>query len=63
MSWSPVLQFVSSVLGADRILFAADYLFESTKEVVQFMDNARISDIGRQKIYHLNMEKLLALSH
>ena len=63
MSWSPALQFVSSVLGVDRILFAADYLFESTKEVVQFMDNARISDIGRQKIYHLNMEKLLALSH
>ena len=63
MSWSPALQFVSSVLGADRILFAADYPFESMKEAVQFMDNAPISDSEREKIYHLNTEKLLALSH
>ena len=62
MSWSPVLQFVSSVLEVDRILFAADYPFESMKEAVQFMDNVPISDIEREKIYHLNAEKLLALS-
>jgi 2,3-dihydroxybenzoate decarboxylase len=62
-SWSPALKFVSSVLGADRIFIAADYPFESMKEAVQFMDNAPISDIEREKIYHLNMEKLLALPH
>ena len=62
MSWSPALQFVSSVLEVDRILFAADYPFESMKEAVQFMDNVPISDIEREKIYHLNAEKLLALS-
>jgi predicted TIM-barrel fold metal-dependent hydrolase len=32
------------------------------KEAVQFMDNAPISDSEREKIYHLNAEKLLALS-
>jgi len=62
MSWSPALHFVSSVLGVDRILFAADYLFESMEEAVQFTDNVPISDIEREKIYHLNGEKLLALS-
>lgn len=44
-------------------LFAADYPFESMKEAVQFMDNAPISDNEREKIYHLNTEKLLTLSH
>jgi len=59
MSWSPALQFVSSVLGVDRVLFAADYPFESMKEAVQFVDNAPISDSEREKTYHLNAEKLL----
>ena len=62
MSWSPTLQFVNSVLGVDRILFAADYPFESMKEAVQFMDSAPVTDREREKIYHLNTEKLLALS-
>ncbi len=59
MSWSPALQFVSAVLGVDRILFATDYPFESMKEAVQFMDDAPISDTEREKIYHLNTERLL----
>jgi predicted TIM-barrel fold metal-dependent hydrolase len=63
IAWLPALQFVSSVLGVDKILFAADYPFESMKEAVQFMDNVPISDSEREKIYHLNTEKLLALSH
>jgi 2,3-dihydroxybenzoate decarboxylase len=63
MSWSPALQFVSSVLGFDKILFAADYPFESMKEAVQFMDHAPISDSEREKIYYLNAQKLLALPH
>jgi 2,3-dihydroxybenzoate decarboxylase len=63
MSWSPALQFVSSVLGCDRILFAADYPFESMKEAVQFLDEAPISHSEKEKIYHLNTEKLLALPH
>jgi predicted TIM-barrel fold metal-dependent hydrolase len=33
------------------------------KEAVQFMDNVPISDSEREKIYHLNTEKLLARSH
>jgi len=62
MCWLPALQFVSSVLGVERILFAADYPFESMKEAVQFIDKAPISDGEREKIYHLNTEKLLGLS-
>ena len=61
MFWHPVLQFVLSVLGADRVLFAADYPPESAMEAAQFIESAPISDSDKQKICHLNAEKLLRL--
>ena len=57
-----VLRLVQEVLGAKRILFAADYPYASVEEAVQFMDTAPISDSDRQKIYHNNAEMLFKLS-
>ena len=48
-------------LGADRILFAVDYPLESNKDAVQFMEETPICDSDKEKIYHFNAEKLLAL--
>lgn len=48
-------------LGADRILFAVDYPFERTEEGVRFIETAPISDADKEKICHLNAEKLLGL--
>jgi len=61
MFWDLVLSFVSSVMGSDKVLFAVEYPFESNKKAVKFMDSASISDRDREKIYHLNTEKLLDL--
>ena len=49
-------------LGSDRILFSVDYPFESTKEAVEFIDNAPLDDIDREKICHLNAERVLNLA-
>ena len=57
----PALSCVYQVLGADRILFAVDYPPESCKEAVEFLDAATICDIDKEKIYHINAEKLLKL--
>jgi 5-carboxyvanillate decarboxylase len=59
--WHPVLQFVNSVLGADRILFATDYAQESHVEAAQFIESAPISDSDKEKICHLNAERLFKL--
>jgi len=48
-------------LGADRIAFAADYPFEENKNAVQFMESVPICDSDKEKIYHLNAEKLLKI--
>ena len=61
MFWHPALLCAYLTLGADRILFAVDYPYESNSEAVEFMETAPISDTDKEKIYHLNAEKLLAL--
>lgn len=61
MFWPPALQFVNTVLGADRILFSVDYNAQSNIEAVEFIESTPISDSDKKKICHLNAEKLLKL--
>jgi 2,3-dihydroxybenzoate decarboxylase len=61
MYWEPVLQFVRSVLGPDRIMFATDYPYESSKQAAQFMESVQLSHTDKEKICHLNAENLLKL--
>ena len=61
MFWEPALLCVYLALGADSILFAVDYPFEDSKEAVEFLDTVSICDRDKEKIYHLNAEKLLGL--
>lgn len=56
-----LLQFLIASIGADRILFAADYPYESLQQHVDFIDTAPISDDDRNKICHLNAERLFKL--
>ncbi len=55
------LQCVHQTLGADRILFAVDYPFESNEEAVSFLDAAPLSGADKEKICHANAEELLSL--
>lgn len=59
--WPVLLQFLISTMGSDRILFATDYPYESMKQHVDFIESAPISDSDREKICHLNAERLLKL--
>lgn len=57
----PALMCTYMELGAENILFAVDYPSESAVTAVQFMEAAPISAGDKEKIYHLNAEKLLKL--
>jgi 2,3-dihydroxybenzoate decarboxylase len=61
MFWQPALLCAYMALGADRILFAVDYPYESNKDAVAAMDAMPICESDKEKIYHLNAEKLLSL--
>jgi len=55
------LIFAISVLGADRIMFAVDYPMEDIEDAVRFIDTVPISDKDREKICHLNAERVFSL--
>lgn len=61
MYWELAFSFVHSVLGPDRVLFAADYPPESASEASQFIDSLLLSSSNKEKLCHLNAEKLLKL--
>ncbi len=48
-------------VGADHILFSADYPYVPLENMVQFVESAPISEIDREKICHLNASRLLKL--
>jgi 2,3-dihydroxybenzoate decarboxylase len=50
-----------SAMGIDRVLFADDYPFVTPKEAVQQIERTPISDLDKEKIYHLNAERWLRL--
>jgi len=57
---SPLL-LAMQVMGADRILFAVDYPFSTNEQGRAFLDHASISPADKEKISHLNAERLLRL--
>ena len=50
-----------SALGADRVMFAADYPFESADEAGHFLDTVTIADELREDIARNNAVRLLGL--
>jgi 5-carboxyvanillate decarboxylase len=59
--WFPPLQESMLAIGAEKILFAVDYPFESNLEGVQFMETVPISQADKENICYRNAEKLLKL--
>jgi predicted TIM-barrel fold metal-dependent hydrolase len=57
----PAFRCALSILGADRILFAVDYPMESPQEATELLDAASIDPGDREKIFHLNADKVFSL--
>lgn len=61
MFWDPALAFVCSVLGADKVFFATDYPYESSREAVAFMDGSSLNLDDKEAVCFRNAEKLFGL--
>jgi predicted TIM-barrel fold metal-dependent hydrolase len=48
-------------LGADSIMFAVDWPYEPNTAGIRFLNSLSISDVDREKIAHLNAERILRL--
>ncbi|WP_316195213.1 amidohydrolase family protein [Bradyrhizobium sp. SZCCHNRI3052] len=58
----PALRLSIDVLGAERILFAADFPYEDDAEAVRFLEEAALTQRERELIAYQNAERLFALS-
>jgi predicted TIM-barrel fold metal-dependent hydrolase len=52
---------MANTVGIDRVLFTTDYPYGSIKAARPFFDRMPINANDRQKIAHLNAERLLGL--
>jgi predicted TIM-barrel fold metal-dependent hydrolase len=57
----PPLQCALAVFGADRLLFSADYPYGDSQKHATFLAEAPIAPADREKIAHLNAERLFGL--
>lgn len=58
----PPLLLALQVTGADRIIFSVDYPYSTNEQGRAFLDSASISPADKEKISHLNAERLLKLA-
>jgi 2,3-dihydroxybenzoate decarboxylase len=58
---APALSLSIEVLGVERILFAADYPYESVEEAVAFMDGVEVTEDIRAQIYWQNAARIFCL--
>ncbi|GHO86363.1 amidohydrolase family protein [Dictyobacter formicarum] len=57
----PPLLLALQTVGADRIIFSVDYPYSSNEQGRAFLDHAAISPSDKEKISHLNAERILKL--
>lgn len=61
MNDAKVLKYCIDQLSADNIMFAIDYPYQLTEDAVGFLDEADISHEDKEKIYHLNAERIFKI--
>ena len=59
--WIVPFQCAMSAIGADNILFAVDYPFQGNWEAKQFLDTLPVSPRDKEKVCHLNAERVFGL--
>ena len=58
----PPLLLALQIMGADRIIFSVDYPYSTNEQGRAFLERASISPADKEKISHLNAERLLKLA-
>ncbi|HEY5624053.1 MAG TPA: amidohydrolase family protein [Gammaproteobacteria bacterium] len=62
MTYAAPLRLSLETLGAEKILFAADYPYEDMAEAVEFMNTVDVAEEDRHAIFHGNAEALFGLA-
>jgi 2,3-dihydroxybenzoate decarboxylase len=61
MNYRSQLMMTIEEIGVDRVLFAADWPFEPSKEAIDGVENAPLSPADKAKIFHTNAARVFRL--
>jgi 2,3-dihydroxybenzoate decarboxylase len=61
MAWAPVITFVQSVLGMDRVMYAMDYPYQFEPDEVTATEALPISGADKKKLFQTNAERVFRL--
>src|SRR5689334_2909695 len=61
MAWAPVISFIQSVLGVDRVLYAMDYPYQFEISEVIASDDVPMSAEDKRKFFQTNAEHVFSL--
>jgi predicted TIM-barrel fold metal-dependent hydrolase len=61
MNYRPQLMMTIEEIGVDRVLFAADWPFEPSKEAVDGIESSPLSTADKAKIFHTNAARVFRL--
>jgi 5-carboxyvanillate decarboxylase len=61
MNYRPQLMMTIEEIGVDRVLFAADWPFEPSKEAIEGIENVPLSAADKAKIFHTNAARVFRL--
>ena len=62
MNWEPSVRQCITVMGMDRVMFAADWPFENAAAAVQAVENMRLSRNERRQLFQTNAERVFRLN-
>jgi len=62
MAWAPVITFIQSVLGVDRVLYAMDYPYQFEISEVIASDETPMTVEDRKKFFQTNAERVFSLA-
>src|SRR5262245_19914514 len=62
MAWAPVITFIQSVLGVDRVLYAMDYPYQFEISEVIASDETPMTAEDRKKFFQTNAERVFSLA-
>jgi 2,3-dihydroxybenzoate decarboxylase len=62
MAWAPVITFIQSVLGVDRVLYAMDYPYQFEISEVIASDDVPMSAADKVKFFQTNAERVFSLT-
>jgi predicted TIM-barrel fold metal-dependent hydrolase len=60
-NYTPTFLNLLLEVGVDRIMFSADYPYQSMSQARAFLDRLPVSTVDRERIAHRNAELLLRL--